>query len=59
MEWISNEHTGKNLMVVGTRRPGHLSEGELSRLQKRRRELQGFYGIQRQHLIGLLSAGEE
>ncbi len=50
-EFISPEHTGKNLMIAATRRPAPVdAEGHRAHL----RELFAFYGIREQHLAKLL-----
>ncbi len=46
-EFISPEHTGKNLMIAAVKRPERGDEAELAR---RVRELAAFYGIREQRL---------
>ncbi len=50
-EFISTEHTGKNLMIAATKRPHSLPADPL---RKRLRELFEFYGLREQHLARLL-----
>jgi SAM-dependent methyltransferase len=50
-EFISTEHTSKNLMIVGSKRRPRLSPEELA---GRAGELAAFYGIKRQRLAGHL-----
>jgi SAM-dependent methyltransferase len=50
-EFISNEHTGKNLMIAATKRAGMgRSDADAAKV----RELAAFYGITRQSLAGQL-----
>ncbi len=54
-EFISTEHTGKNLMIAATKRAQPI---DADPLRKRLRELLDFYGIRTQHLarqLGLAS----
>lgn len=50
-EFISPEHTGKNLMIAATRRPAPLHP---ERHREQFRKLCGLYGIREQHLARLL-----
>ncbi|MDB6175426.1 MAG: hypothetical protein JWL59_4737 [Chthoniobacteraceae bacterium] len=50
-EFISSEHTGKNLMIAATKRPHPLAP---DLLRRRLHEMLDFYGIREQHLAMLL-----
>ncbi|MHA3775586.1 class I SAM-dependent methyltransferase [Verrucomicrobiota bacterium sgz303538] len=51
-EFISPEHTGKNLMIAATRRA---TRPEGDKLREQFRELMSMYGIREQHLAKLLN----
>lgn len=53
-EFISTEHTAKNVMIVGVRRSGKVDEARRDRVASRLRALAAFYGVKRQRLAGLL-----
>jgi hypothetical protein len=56
LDFVSIEHTPKNLMIVGTREPSLQNAGELDRQIS---ELKDFYGIREQHLDRLLRSEAE
>lgn len=49
-EFISPEHTSKNLMISAVRRPTPLSDADRAAATRRAANLASFYGIQHQHL---------
>jgi len=50
-EFISTEHTAKNLMIAAVKRA---APADCAAAQLRARQLAAFYGIQSQHLAGQL-----
>ncbi|KAM3575258.1 hypothetical protein VYU27_002844 [Nannochloropsis oceanica] len=58
-EWINDEETSKNLMLAATKRQRPLEAKKLRAFQGQLRELMNMFGLDTQHLLGLLGAGLE
>jgi hypothetical protein len=54
VEFVSLEHTAKNVMLIATRREAPLSESAVADLDQRIAQLKNFYGIEHQFLETLL-----
>ncbi|HWB61038.1 MAG TPA: SAM-dependent methyltransferase [Chthoniobacteraceae bacterium] len=55
-EFVSPEHTAKNVMLIATRRPRTLAESAVAEINRRIVALKKFYGIKHQRLEHLLMA---
>lgn len=54
LEFISNDHTRKNLMITAVKRSRAAGAGELKRQRERLTELLRLYGVRDQRLLSLM-----
>jgi hypothetical protein len=57
LEFVSGEHTAKNVMVAAVRGPTKPSPAEVESSRQQIAQLMGVYGLQNQELVSLLGLG--